>query len=904
MARIGALTGGALAAVALSGGTLMGQQRVQVQIGGAILTPVQSRNLGDQEDDGPEVEMFESPNLDRFLRRARVFLADQKFREAILVLQAVVEGRTLEAAVPGSEPTEPESPAEPGPKGAETADPAQAVFSVDGRIYRPARRLCHEYLAGMAPEGLDLYRSMYETRARDLLQAAQDSGLVSDLEHVANVYFPTLAAGTAMQTLADRYMHEGRYRGAVQVLRDLVEVYPAENLQQLGIQRLWCRFKMALCLRLAGEVDTAIEAAAQIAADFPDESLRVMGELHPVQELPRSALFAAGDGGEVADTGAPARDTGSWLDGGAGELVPLWQFRFVGGNPYAPSASSGNRSGFSMIGEDNVGNSAPPVAKYGTGTQLAFFGGAPAGRAVFLENYRLRVAEAFTGRLRLEGDGDRDPVPPRDMRARSRVPAYDQALQTPVEDDDHYYAVLGYNKTSQGLEPLLVNHVVAYHKRTCTRLWTTADYPSGEDGLQDVTFLAAPTVFGERLLAPTLRRGAFELQCLDRHTGRPLWHTRIHSGGTSMVKPPGTPVLVVGSLAYVLTNAGALAAVDAFAGDLRWIRRYERSDPLRPKPVTRARTRGNPMHRQPVFVEEDLPGFLPSRMFDVGGAIVFAACDTDMLLCVDGASGEPLWMIDGTTRYAPYGRMQYLVGSNSRRLYVAADSDSTTSLVAIELPTGVVQWAREVPARLDQLMRWPGRGCVLEDWVLMPGAREVMALRADGGGEWRRLPLPPFRLGDEPLQGPNNLFVSGPWLGVCYHEGVEVYSTAAALSQLAQESTDPVRRSQLLVQAGQREPALEVLLGALQAGDADADARRRTADAAIALARDLALRDGSTGWLDRVRPYAEARPLRLAWYLARLDVFQKVHDLTAYGAEQQRLYGYMEGNLDDREEAR
>ena len=35
--------------------------------------------------------MFESPNLDRFLRRANMFLDEEKYQQAIKILQSVIE---------------------------------------------------------------------------------------------------------------------------------------------------------------------------------------------------------------------------------------------------------------------------------------------------------------------------------------------------------------------------------------------------------------------------------------------------------------------------------------------------------------------------------------------------------------------------------------------------------------------------------------------------------------------------------------------------------------------------------------------------------------------------------------------------------------------------------------------
>ena len=43
--------------------------------------------------------------------------------------------------------------------------------------------------------------------------------------------------------------------------------------------------------------------------------------------------------------------------------------------------------------------------------------------------------------------------------------------------------------------------------------------------------------------------------------------------------------------------------------------------------------------------------FLPSEMVAADGAIVFAGCDSDMMLCIDGASGEPATGVRATLMF-------------------------------------------------------------------------------------------------------------------------------------------------------------------------------------------------------------------------------------------------------------
>ena len=97
-------------------------------------------------------------------------------------------------------PTVPVAPLAGGPPGKQPApaatpaasDPRHAVFSQDGRLYRPVRRLCHELIARLPDDGLALYRATHEVAAAELLQQALADGCLSALEQVQNRYFATL----------------------------------------------------------------------------------------------------------------------------------------------------------------------------------------------------------------------------------------------------------------------------------------------------------------------------------------------------------------------------------------------------------------------------------------------------------------------------------------------------------------------------------------------------------------------------------------------------------------------------------------------------------------------------------------------------------------------------------------
>jgi outer membrane protein assembly factor BamB len=919
-----------LAAGSLAAAAAVGQQvRAEAPLGATApttTTPQASSN----DDPGVAVDMFDNPNLDRFLWRAKGCLEREDFTTAINLLQQVIEGRTSEVILEPGEPTppgdkepskepakpengKPEKPekdkarstiavanratpaSKPEPPKQPELDARNTVFSQDGRLYRPVSRLCHELLARMPAAGLEIYRTNHEVAAEQLLQQALADGSISALEHVADRYFVTLPAGRAMALLADRLMHEGRYRAAVVVLRDLLDVYPAEHRQRLGISDVWCRFKIALCLALAGEDATAHEAVTALAQAYPLESLRVQGELYAVKDLPSDQLFARD---VAAIAAAPRPRATSCLDEADCQLVPLWQFRFSTSDPYKEPKPSNDRS--PVFSDGGMTTAAMPFAgRYGPGTCVTFAGLDASGlpQVLFLEHFRLRAADATNGLLAAQSDGIEQPPTAKDQSPRVRNAASDFALLRPVFDGARCYVITGYRSQSSSIEVLKSSELSALQPDTLQKLWSSSQWLDGDAGLRDVTFLAAPTVFGERLLLPALRRGRYSLECLERETGRPLWNVPIHGGGTPFWKAPGCPVVVQGGIAYVATNAGCVASVDAFTGDLRWIRRYERSDPVHKRSKTKKPARGDEMGWQGQFRQEELTGFVPNDMFAINGLLILAACDSDMLLGLDGATGQPQWMLDGTmTTFVPYGKLRALVGLIGDDLFAVSD----THLVAIGATGGLVKWARELPSWNGPKQAGRGRGTVAGNRVLIPGEHEILAYTTDGTLAGR-IALPAFDSSREPLGGSAHLFADGAWLAVGYQGGVEMFSTAKALRQLADSTTDTSRKADLLLRSGDGDAAIEVLCAAIR-GTQDARQLRQFGGELLAIVRERAYATARTGdctealqLLDRYQELLVEPGVRMMWLLARVELCKERGDLLAHEREQNRLYSYMEG---------
>lgn len=857
-------------------------------------------------EEGAAVQMFESPNVDRFLHKAQDFLQREDWLGAIRVLQDVLEGKTLlepeEEKPKEPEPKKPDPKADPktgtptrpvrppNPQQPETVqridplleeNPANSVFSADRRLYRPVRRLCHELLAAMAEAGQILYREKFEFQAQQLLDQALALRDRRGLEEIYQKHFITLAAGRALLAAGDLLMAEGRHRAAIQSFRLLLEIYPANARKRIGeLNETYVRLRIVACHQLLGDRHSAGEALAELIREQPDATVRLQGELVPLTELAQSELFGATLAAPAAAASDPTQPTAR--DGLA--LVPLWEHRFATQDPYR-SPRGNDRQGEVFMAVEVASRAVPQPRQSMPGTSVAFVDG----QILFTDHFRLRAVDALRGIMLAEGDGPLEAPQPLQNRARSRVPVYDWFSLRPVVDDQQVYFVLGHRdrRLPPDMQPVLNNELVAMERGTLKPVWSSSTWNAGREGAR-VTFLATPTPFGELLLVPVLDRGAYGLLGLDAKTGAVRFRTLVHGGGSDLVRAPAPPVQVSGGVAFVLTNAGVLAALDAYTGSLLWARRYERSHPFRPLPAqTRATNRNAAMMGGPAFREVGFTGFVPGDVHLRDGRVIFAPGDGKVAICLDGASGEPLWMVSK----AVTGTHQQLLGCNRTHMFLAG-----AMLTCVDHRTGISEWELEIDG---DATAWYGRGVVTDDWVVLPGDRCLRVLSLRGKREWRKVALPAFTQSDAPLSGPCNVFLDGPYLAVAYEAGIELYADVRALQESARASTDPLERASLLVQAGDLMGAIDALEAGLR--DADEAARPRIASRIVTLAREAALtmvtlgaRGQALELLGRVRPHAEAGRLLGQWHLARLEAFKALQDEDAMRVERQAIANWME----------
>ena len=853
---------------------------------------------GGTRDVGVRVEMFESLNLGRFIRRAQEFLSDEEYTNAISVLQSVLEGRTDEFMEEGlgREATQEREESVDRSFVVDEDNPAYAVFSGDGRLYRPVSRLCHELLAAMPSEGIGLYRAKFEAAAAEDLREALTAGDVSRLEEVANRYFVTLAGGRALSAAAEMQMDAGRFRAAIQTLDTLLEVYPQEARVEAGLSDLYLLVKKAVCYRQLGEQDLTVEMLAEVVQRHPEDSVRLMGELNTVHDLADIELFDSTASLTIAPP--PSVDPLDLL--AAEELLPLWEYRFSSPGAYSTSRTTRRSTAIRAFDPRQIvtnGSAYPRLNDYAPGTTVHAAGD----ELIFLDNYQPILVDPASGRRRMvfgEAALARVPGPSRLANVPgSRIPAYDYFANRVTEDGQHYYVVEGYNLSTTATDPfraIVRNTLAAYDRESGERAWSLI----GEEVMpRPLTFLATPTVYRDSLLVPFLDGTAYGLMSLTAEDGEELYRTYLHFRGTEFVRAPAPQVVVSAGVAYVATNAGILASIDANTGTLNWSRRYEREHPRRASALARLRTpnaaiRGVGNSPQPMR----LRGFAPSDLIVAHDLVILAAVDSKVLLCLDGVTGDVVWMHDGerpTDHDLLTAQLKYIVGHNNEYLFVMCGD---TELLCIGLNSGIRYWVAIVP----EPGNWSGRGFVTDKAVVLPSRKEMRRIHVIPADTEqlpaiRSLDLPDFSIGRAPMNGPTNISVHGSYLIASYEDGVEAYTTSSALEALVETESTAGSKATYLVHDGRIGEAIELIFAQLGQPDLPAVERVALSTQVLSLVEQhskvLATdghRDSALSTLAECEEHMSELRFKRRAHLFRLQVFRILGDTA--GMERERQY--------------
>lgn len=267
-------------------------------------------------------------------------------------------------------------------------------------------------------------------------------------------------------------------------------------------------------------------------------------------------------------------------------------------------------------------------------------------------------------------------------------------------------------------------------------------------------FEGPPVCDGQRVYLLMRRsdvRPQSHVGCFDLQTGRPLWR-RFVCGAETPARGQyseithGLVTLDRDSL-YVCTNLGAVAALSAKDGQVRWLYRYPR--------VTRGELSATLPHYQ-----RD-----PGPCLAAGGLVFAAPADGETVLALDAATGQLRWESREPTE------LRYLLGVASGRLLAAGDR-----LWWIDLADGRVTY------------HWPdgsqprgfGRGLIAGNQALWPTRDDLFIFDAATAQPLRDVS---FRIPDGDLTGGNLVPAPGKLLIATADELVALDAQAASPAQ-------------------------------------------------------------------------------------------------------------------------
>jgi outer membrane protein assembly factor BamB len=730
--------------------------------------------------------------VEQQLREAEKALAEQRYSDAVvrlgelLAVERAGEGEDFDLAGQDFFLDRPD-------ESADTAAPLQAS------LLRQARRM----IAGLPAEAIETYELRYGPLARKLLGEAADWRDVEKVREVRRKYFHTLAGYEASALLAQQEILAGHPLAASILLDDVVTAPRAVAHLGQGIVLLH-----ASALRLAGRPLPSVDAAGQ-------------------------AIVVGG----TSQTWPEADDLVAWLDERFASLddfdpSPAGDYPLFGTSPDRNGSSSGQMPLTNLRWKlDTTASPRQARTVRNLADELATSGKLPPPSWVPLrvgDQLLMRTTERLVGvdyrtgkriwtypwqstyeffdeeESSLDGlSGITDPNQLLSQRVWNDVP-YGQISS----DGQRVYILdqlgevemaalspminLGGTRPADTGTNTLVALDLASEGKLCWRLGSDSDV---ESTLSTAFFLGPPLPLDGRLYVLAEIAGDINLCCLDPLSGKEWWRQQlvaVESGGIDVDpirRVAGAMPTYHEGVLICPTGAGAIVALDLGDRMFRWGVSYQRNREM----SLSIRGQG---------LEADL---LMQRWFTgtavaSGGSVVVTPIESDRLLGLD--------LLTGTSLFAEQSRkyMRYLAGVRDGRFLVVG----ANQVQAFELATGQAVWTtpRDLLAAGQHIS---GSGVFGKDAYFLPTTSNqiVQISLADGSVIDRRTTN--FPLGNlVAVEG--ELISQGPTsLAVAFGEATLEPLVDRMLQQNPDDFEALVRKSELLIQRGNRDEALDLL---------------------------------------------------------------------------------------------
>ena len=711
----------------------------------------------------------------------------------------------------------------------------------DGKIYQytsVAHRV-REALAKWQAEGRQVYRGRYEAVAAALMDSAGPDD-VNTLNRVLSLYFITEAGKQAALRLVEVYLERGEYVAAARTADELLQLYPKEDL---GDERPGLLFRAGLAYQLAGESERAQQRLATLRDEHAEAKGVVRGqevalaqsleaELKANAEAAAKLAVVASPDAYVMPGGGPSRGHVSAASGKPGALL----FSLPLPRPDGPNVPPQYRTAPEQAGQD---------------ASAAYLGIIPAtdrGELFFHDNQSLFAVSLesgvpLPGWLQTYGTdrGGRYTVPGAAAPSRTSqntLTLTEDAVFAVMGQADRLAAVMGAVNVrdlnglrvagGQG-EPKLVS----LDRRIGKENWTAAlsQLPPDAAELRNLWMGGSPLVVGDNVLvaARGVKQQQFEdcwVLCFDRGSGKFRWscyiassHNMMGMSGVGSVAGDPVHLAYADGRVYVLSDLGAVAAVDAYAGTIVWLNIY----PTERSMMMGAGGRFDPfIRRRAGFVTRAATGSAKPWLFNppiVHEGKVFVLPDEGKHLFVyDAGTGAEVKRVEK----AHLNNAQVLLGVLGNRLIAVGDE----RVVCLD-------WRKYDPEKFqpdtDASILWAsaefgaiqGRAFLTADSLYVPTRDRLWRLSVQNGLALEAYPphegTSPRTWGDG--EGPGNVVVASDHVVIAGAADVDVYTDLGAArrkldAEVAAAPTDPgprLRYAEVMFVSGQTDLALAKL---------------------------------------------------------------------------------------------
>ncbi len=211
----------------------------------------------------------------------------------------------------------------------------------------------------------------------------------------------------------------------------------------------------------------------------------------------------------------------------------------------------------------------------------------------------------------------------------------------------------------------------------------------------------------------SLPQEQINVACFDADSARLLWNRKVGitvaSTDETVNSTSHLRLTLVNESLFLSTDAGAIAALEADDGAIRWLRTYGSESSFTPR-------------------ERRREGFTPPLFH--AGVLYVAPLDSRLLLAIHAESGLRLWQREWPDP------IQYLLGISGDTLIV-----SGRSLWGIDLATGEPTWPHRRIGNDDPEGSSFGKGVLIDDNIWWPNRDELLVVAATSGQIIRRIPL-------------------------------------------------------------------------------------------------------------------------------------------------------------------